>query len=165
MDPACICRYDIVFYSTAHPGVRNVINGLSELCHRDVRSIRTCPECFENWAIDSVNYFVKVCSKPHLIVYAKGNSFPFWPAKLMAINGAMANVSFFGDHTQDDVPVNQCILYAQKNPTQTLQTKEFRNALMVRVLAVTKGDLFYIFLFYVGAQRSHSECYREIRIV
>ncbi|XP_031636692.1 protein kinase C-binding protein 1-like isoform X2 [Contarinia nasturtii] len=111
-------------------GVKHVINRLSELCHRDVKSIRTCPECFENWATDHDNYFVKVCTKPHLIIFSKGTHFPYWPAKLMSITGAMANVVFFGDHTQDDVPVTQCILYAQRNPIQSAQTDEFNNALM-----------------------------------
>ncbi|XP_031617615.1 protein kinase C-binding protein 1-like [Contarinia nasturtii] len=112
-------------------GVKHIINRLSKLCHLGVKSIRTCPECFENWASDHDNYFVKVCTKLHLTVaMAKATHFPYWPAELMSITGAMANVVFFGDHTQDDVPVTQCILYAQRNPIQSAQTDEFNNALM-----------------------------------
>ncbi|XP_031636683.1 protein kinase C-binding protein 1-like [Contarinia nasturtii] len=95
--------------------IKCAITQLSELCHRDVKSIRTCSECFTNWAADPDDYFTKVCSKPHLLVYAKFGDYPYWPSKLMTINDRTANVVFFGDHTQADVPVEKCILYSKKH--------------------------------------------------
>lgn len=104
---------------------------LSELCHRDVKSIQTCAECFEYWAIDPNDYFAKVCTKPHLIVYAKAHGFPYWPAKVLAINNRLANVAFFGEHTQADVPIKNCILYTKRNPVQNIRPTAFNNALKV----------------------------------
>ncbi|XP_031636696.1 uncharacterized protein LOC116349425 [Contarinia nasturtii] len=95
--------------------VKMAIYYLSERCHRDVKSIRTCSECFASWVNDPDDYFTKVCTKPHLIVYAKAVPFQFWPAKLMSINGHVANVEFFDDHTQADVPVENCILYPKEH--------------------------------------------------
>ncbi|XP_055306126.1 zinc finger MYND domain-containing protein 11-like [Sitodiplosis mosellana] len=111
------------------PGVKNVVDTLTELCHRNVNSIKTCAECFEHWLNDPSNYFMMVCSRPHLIVYAKVEGFPYWPSKVMSIKGNMANVAFFGDHTQADVPVNKCILYAKRNPIQNARPSEFTSAL------------------------------------
>lgn len=106
---------------------------LFELCHRDVNSIRKCAECFEHWIIDPNNYFVLVCSKPHLIVYAQVEGFPYWPSKVMSINGNVANVAFFGDHTQADVPAKKCILYAKRNPIQDATLSDYNSALEVRL--------------------------------
>ena len=62
---------------SAQPDAKEVVDALAELCHRNVKSIRTCAECFQYWAEDPQNYFTKVCTKPHLLVYAKalGNFF------------------------------------------------------------------------------------------
>lgn len=101
---------------SAQPLVKEVVDQLSELCHRDVRSIHTCPECFEYWAIDPNDYFTKVCAKPHLIVYAKAEGHKLWPAKVMSINGNMVNVEFFGEHSQADVLAKHCVLYPKRRP-------------------------------------------------
>ncbi|XP_055306193.1 MYND-type zinc finger-containing chromatin reader Zmynd8-like [Sitodiplosis mosellana] len=109
---ALVRSYSLKF--SAQPDAKGVVAALAELCHRDVRSIRTCSDCFEYWANDSQNYFTKVCTKPHLIVYAKVDGCrKFWPAKVMSVNGNMVNVEFFGDHTQDDVRAEKCVLYTR----------------------------------------------------
>lgn len=61
-----------------------MVEDLSEICHREVESIQRCCECFEFWTIDPSDYFTNVCSKPHLIVYAKLD-FKHWPAKVKYI--------------------------------------------------------------------------------
>lgn len=119
-------------FVSVEPGVKTVLDTLNELCNRNVNSIRTCAECFENWINDPHNYFSNVCNNPHLIIYAKAEGFPYWPSKLMSINGNMANVAFFGDHTQADVPLKKCILYAKRNPIQNARPSEFTSALEVR---------------------------------
>lgn len=145
------------FSFAVEPGVKSAVHSLSELCDRNVNSIKTCAECFEHWLDNPNDYFVMVCSRPHLIVYAKAEGFPYWPSKVlffvkrkkklnfylkkkkktfipkvMSIKGNTANVAFFGDHTQADVPVNKCILYAKRNPIQNARPSEYNNALQVR---------------------------------
>lgn len=105
---------------------------LSEICHRDARHIRNCAECYQSWVHDPLCYFKKVCSKPHLIVFAKVEGFPYWPAKVMAIRGDTVNVSFFGDHSQFDISVDNCFLYADRLPGRKTKSGEFKEAVAVR---------------------------------
>ncbi|XP_055306192.1 MYND-type zinc finger-containing chromatin reader Zmynd8-like [Sitodiplosis mosellana] len=77
---------------------------------------------------DHDDYFTRVCTTPHLLVYAKMTGYPNWPAKLMSIDGCKANVEFFGDHTQNDVSLANCFLYSEqfqgKSPKNFQQFEE-----------------------------------------
>ncbi|XP_055306189.1 uncharacterized protein LOC129570556 [Sitodiplosis mosellana] len=108
--------------------VLRAIKSFSENCHRDVNSIRKCSECFNAWTKDRYNYFTRACSKPHLLVFAKTPANPFWPAKVMLINGKMVNVEFFGDHTQADIPAEDCFLYSERLPGRNTKKDEFITA-------------------------------------
>lgn len=132
---------------TAQPLVKEVIDQLSELCHRDVRSIRTCPECFEYWANDPNDYFTKVCAKPHLIVYAKAEGHKFWPAKVMSVNGNLVNVEFFGEHSQADVPAKLCILYPKRRPVESKKSTPIMVALRVRPILLLSFEIISISFF------------------
>lgn len=102
---------------------------------RDVFNIRKCNDCVDYWLKDSTNYFKNVCSKPHLIVYAKLATYPYWPAKLMSINGNMANVEFFDEvHSQADVPVSKCRIYSEKLPERTPKSIDLTDGLKVKVV-------------------------------
>lgn len=60
-------------------------DSLSMECHSDAKSIRNCVECFQFWVNDRFCSFTKVCSTPHMPVYAKVGTFPFWPAKVILL--------------------------------------------------------------------------------
>lgn len=107
------------------------IKTLSENCHRDISSIEKCSECFNARTNDQLCYFTKVCSKPHLLVYVKTPKNPFWPAKVMLFKDGMANVEFFGDHSQADVPVKDCLLYANHMPGRKTKKLSIIQAKMV----------------------------------
>ncbi|XP_055301677.1 MYND-type zinc finger-containing chromatin reader Zmynd8-like [Sitodiplosis mosellana] len=118
-------------YSTHLPtdiNVQHAVHSLLEQCQRDVKSIKTCTDCFAYWMHDHDDYFTRVCTTPHLLVYAKMTGYPNWPAKLMSIDGCKANVEFFGDHTQNDVSLANCFLYSEqfqgKSPKNFEQLKE-----------------------------------------
>lgn len=111
-----------------------MIKGIAKRCRRDVDSIRKCEECFEFWLNDPDNYFKEVCSKPHLLVYAKFGSYPYWPAKLMSIDtdDDTVNVEFFDEtHSQADIPADKIMLYSEKLPGNQTKSKELKSGLKV----------------------------------
>ncbi|ALC45972.1 CG1815 [Drosophila busckii] len=91
-----------------------------KVCRQEVNEIETCPECYMN-ANSCDDWFVRVCTQPHLLVWAKLKGFPYWPAKAMSAGpNAVVNVRFFGKHDRANVPVKDCFLYSSKDPnTQT----------------------------------------------
>lgn len=91
-----------------------------KVCRQEANEIDTCAECYLN-ANSSDEWFVKVCTHPHLLLWAKLKGFPYWPAKAMGFGpNAVVNVRFFGKHDRANVPVKDCFLYCAQDPnTQT----------------------------------------------
>lgn len=78
-----------------------------------------CPHCYlfmeENW-------FEMPCSRPHILVWAKQPSYPYWPAKLMRCNSDKKTVDiwyFGGNHTRAVLGEKDCLLYSEKSPKAT----------------------------------------------
>lgn len=82
----------------------------------ELDSIKLCDECYLRACDEPKTFFTGVCEVPHLIVWAKMRNYPHWPAKLMSIDGGTVQVRFFGDHTNANVPANNCFLYSKENP-------------------------------------------------
>ena len=56
-------------------------------------------------------------SVPHLLVYAKIRGFPYWPAKVLKINGTELDVRFFGAHDRSTVGVDKCYWLSEEFPS------------------------------------------------
>lgn len=89
----------------------DAVNDLLTFCQDEIDSIEMCAECFMT-ANSDPDWFVTVCSQPHLILWAKMDRFPHWPAKLMSITGKKVNVRFFGSHDSAEVPIRMCYLFS-----------------------------------------------------
>ncbi|XP_017469105.1 PREDICTED: uncharacterized protein LOC108361088 isoform X1 [Rhagoletis zephyria] len=92
-----------------------------KVCRQEANEIDTCGECYLN-ANTRPDWFVDVCSQPHLLLWAKLKGFPYWPAKAMGPGQGLShvNVRFFGEHDRAFVPVKDCFLYSEQDPnTQT----------------------------------------------
>lgn len=90
---------------------------LLKICKQETYDIDTCFECYLNANSKKENWFVEVCSKPHMVLWAKLKGFPYWPAKAMALqNAQLVDVRFFGDHDRAFVPIKDCFLYSQSDP-------------------------------------------------
>lgn len=100
--------------------VEQASKAVVKVCRQEANEIDTCPECYLN-ANSSDEWFVKVCTHPHLLLWAKLKGFPYWPAKAMGSGpNAVVNVRFFGKHDRANVPVKDCFLYCAQDPnTQT----------------------------------------------
>jgi len=68
-------------------------------CLNDLEEILVCRECFRSSykQKDDIKWFCKPCSPPHKLVYAKVQGHPFWPAKVLKIDGENHHVRFFGN--------------------------------------------------------------------
>lgn len=85
-------------------------------CRQETMEIDTCAECYLN-ANSRSDWFVEVCTQPHLLLWAKLKGFPFWPAKSMGVNNnSLVKVRFFGEHDRAFVPVKDCYLYSKQHP-------------------------------------------------
>ncbi|XP_032584748.1 protein kinase C-binding protein 1 [Drosophila mojavensis] len=100
--------------------VEQASKAVVKVCRQEANEIDTCAECYLN-ANSSDEWFVKVCTQPHLLLWAKLKGFPYWPAKAMGCGpNAGVNVRFFGKHDRANVPVKDCFLYSAQDPnTQT----------------------------------------------
>ncbi|KAJ8933728.1 hypothetical protein NQ314_013858 [Rhamnusium bicolor] len=86
--------------------------------------IENCPSCYLNANTKKDTWFVEVCPKPHLLVWAKLKGFPFWPAKAMCSNATgMVDVRFFGAHDRAWVHFKECYLFSEKDPNTFKQKR------------------------------------------
>ncbi|XP_053694903.1 protein kinase C-binding protein 1-like isoform X2 [Sabethes cyaneus] len=100
-----------------------VAKALMKICKQELNEIEACNECYFN-ANTCKTWFTEVCTKPHLLVWAKLKGFPFWPAKLMSVNtNQLVDVRFFGDHDRAWVPIKECYLFCEKDPNTKLQRR------------------------------------------
>lgn len=108
----------------------SIAKGLIKICKQEINEIEACNECYFN-ANTSKTWFTEVCTKPHLLVWAKLKGFPYWPAKLMSVNvNQLADVRFFGDHDRAWVPIKECFLFCDKDPN----TKQHRRTNMAECM-------------------------------
>lgn len=62
--------------------------------------IEVCPHCFYNFYEKHQTWFSETCKHPHPLVWAKLKGYPFWPAKVVAVDYVKkeVDVRFFGKH-------------------------------------------------------------------
>lgn len=95
------------------------INWLVKFTRNELYSIRLCHECYKNANDHPANWFLMVCEERHPVVWAKLDTYPYWPAKLMACNESenMVDVRFFGDNEQARVMSSFCTTYTKHCPS------------------------------------------------
>lgn len=86
---------------------------LLEYFEDEIRIAKDCIECY-------ANDFTAVCSKLHLLIWAKPKGYNYWPAKVMSFDKQKQRVSvlFFGDQTHEYVSATNCFLYSNVCPTE-----------------------------------------------
>lgn len=100
----------------------------------EIKSVKICNQCYENAHIYPDTSFVMPCNTPHLIIWAKPEGFPFWPAKAMTINDGKVHVRFFEDHTISDLEPENCYLFSEETPEDSIPSVEtYGTALKVSI--------------------------------
>lgn len=122
--------FSIKFFENYHISEKTVMskkaNELVNHFEFAITSVRLCAECYSNSIRFPKKWITMVCSKPHLILWAKANDWDHWPALLMHINGNDVEVRFFGDYTKAVIPATDCFLYSDTNPS-LISTGEWNN--------------------------------------
>ncbi|XP_053661187.1 protein kinase C-binding protein 1 [Anopheles marshallii] len=92
----------------------------------EIDEMEPCYECYIHANTRSEQWFTQLCSKPHLLVWAKMRGFPYWPGKLYVISATnLAYVRFFATHDRSWMAVKDCFLYSKQdpNPPKNLKNK------------------------------------------
>lgn len=113
-----------ILWFLGNEDVNKAIKWLIDFTKNEIYTIRLCHECYWNANHNRNDWFTMSCTKPHLLIWAKQKGFPYWPAKLMAINREKRtiDVQFFGQHerlvfTSKD-PV--CYIFSKENPSSII---------------------------------------------
>ncbi|KRT80953.1 PHD finger motif containing protein [Oryctes borbonicus] len=117
------CDLNISLAFVDQSKLTTIAKAILKVCKQEMSEIENCPTCYLN-ANTKKNWFVEVCPKPHILLWAKLKSFPYWPAKAMSTNSqGMVDVRFFGAHDRAWVPFKECYLYSLKDPNSHKQMK------------------------------------------
>lgn len=111
-------------------GTRNIARKLLENAQKEVDLFRKCPDCYVNNNVDA--YFV--CSKPHLVLWAQFDIYPYWPAKILSVDDTAntLEVYFFNDYTSATVSYDNCFLYCDQDPNDYI-TDQYKNEVKMAV--------------------------------
>ncbi|XP_021928207.1 uncharacterized protein LOC110833911 isoform X4 [Zootermopsis nevadensis] len=116
--------HNCIIFNTYQSRLTGVAKVLVKICKQEMAEIENCPDCYLNAHTRKDSWFIEVCRKPHVLVWAKLKGFPFWPAKVMRTNKeGMVDVRFFGAHDRAWVPVRECYLYSKAMPASARNKK------------------------------------------
>lgn len=77
----------------------NFIGKLLQMISDDVKEFQLCSQCYvRRLRLSCSNWFVKVCRPPHMLCWAKMETYQPWPAKVFRICEDLVDVRFFGQH-------------------------------------------------------------------
>lgn len=95
----------------------NAVKALKVYVDEEIQSIVDCTQCYSD--ADEINNgaFVDLCDPVHPLVWAKSNGYSYWPAKVMGTQGNNVRVQYFGDHSNDTLPVGNCYKFCAENPS------------------------------------------------
>ncbi|XP_017783815.1 PREDICTED: protein kinase C-binding protein 1 isoform X2 [Nicrophorus vespilloides] len=108
--------HNSIIFNSYQSKLTTTAKTIVKICKQEMSEIENCANCYRN-ANTKEDWFVEVCPKPHMLLWAKLKGFPFWPAKAMTVNTTgMVDVRFFGAHDRAWVSYKECYLYSEKNP-------------------------------------------------
>ena len=72
---------------------------LLKKARHETTEIEICSDCYLRSAqVDSIDWFIKPCSIPHVLCWAKMKTYQSWPAKVLRMINDEVDVRFFGRH-------------------------------------------------------------------
>ncbi|KAF4528266.1 hypothetical protein B566_EDAN014156 [Ephemera danica] len=107
--------HNSIIFNTCQAKLTSAARSILKACKQEMAEIENCPDCYLNAHTRKESWFIEVCRRPHMLVWAKLKGFPFWPAKAMKVNKeAAVDVRFFGAHDRAWVPLRDCYLYSPR---------------------------------------------------
>ncbi|XP_066598506.1 zinc finger MYND domain-containing protein 11 isoform X2 [Prorops nasuta] len=95
--------HNILHNINIYHGVNSIVGTMGLTMYRDccydLQEIRRCADCYRisNEKPEKM-WFCIPCNPPHQLVFAKQKGYPYWPAKVMQVNGNTYDVRFFGGY-------------------------------------------------------------------
>ncbi|KAF2900980.1 hypothetical protein ILUMI_05198 [Ignelater luminosus] len=112
--------HNSIIFNSYQSKLTSIAKSIIKICKQEMSEIENCPTCYLNANTKKKTWFIEVCPKPHLLVWAKLKGFPYWPAKAMRTNSqGFVDVRFFGAHDRAWVPFKECFLYSSKDPNSS----------------------------------------------
>lgn len=119
-------------------------------CIKEINNIKACSECYGNRCKNSKDWMIHACERPHLLVWAKVEFYPYWPAKVLSYSDKYVSVEFFDDHSTAEVKVGNCLLYSKEYPIDGTRPASISAAVMVKLtmyisaVCIAFQDFFFI---------------------
>ncbi|XP_055312550.1 uncharacterized protein LOC129574495 [Sitodiplosis mosellana] len=102
---------------------------LTKFTKNEIYTIRLCHECYRNANQNPKDWFTKPCAKPHILVWVQQKGYPYYPAKLMAVNNDKhtVDVQFFGQHERMVLKPEDsaCHIYSEKCPSSSIGSSKY----------------------------------------
>lgn len=115
--------HNCIIFNSFNSKLTSTAKTIMKMCKQEMAEIENCPDCYYYAYTEDEYWFIKVCQKPHLLVWAKLKGFPYWPAKVIRSNADSIDVRFFGAHDRAWVPCKDCYLYSRENPNSNTSGK------------------------------------------
>ncbi|KAF5298466.1 hypothetical protein FQR65_LT01245 [Abscondita terminalis] len=116
--------HNSIIFNSYQSKLTSVAKSILKICKQEMNEIENCATCYLNANTKKKTWFIEVCPKPHVLVWAKLKGFPYWPAKAMRTNqGGMVDVRFFGAHDRAWIHHKECFLFSLKDPNSNKQKK------------------------------------------
>ncbi|XP_054271302.1 zinc finger MYND domain-containing protein 11 isoform X2 [Macrosteles quadrilineatus] len=116
--------HNVVIYHGVHSIVADHARLMLRDCLTSLQDIRQCRDCYKvSFERNNRNWFCKPCRPPHMLVYAKQKGYPYWPAKVIKINGDLYDVRFFGG-THERTSVEKAYIRPISININSLQVKK-----------------------------------------
>nr|CAI5841507.1 unnamed protein product [Callosobruchus analis] len=137
--------HNSIIFNSYQSKLTTAAKNIVKICKQEMAEIENCPSCYLNANTKKNTWFVEVCPKPHILVWAKLKGFPYWPAKAMQCNtSGMVDVRFFGAHDRAWVHYKDCYLYSEKDPN-TFKQKRYDIEKCIEELSIYAENLKKIY--------------------
>ena len=109
--------HNSVIFNSSSSKITSTAKSLVRVCRHEMQEIENCPDCYMSAHVKKDSWFVAACRIPHILVWAKLKTYPFWPAKAMRVNiEDNVDVRFFGAHDRAWIPLKNVYLYSEEAP-------------------------------------------------
>nr|XP_009859278.2 protein kinase C-binding protein 1-like [Ciona intestinalis] len=118
--------HNCIIYNGTHTKLTHIAKTMVKIAQHEMSEIEVCPECYLNSCRKRENWFCEPCKDPHVLVWAKLQGFPHWPAKALRIDKGSVDARFFGQHDRAWIPLSGCYLMSKEMPHPVKNKKKGR---------------------------------------
>ncbi|CAK8681281.1 unnamed protein product [Clavelina lepadiformis] len=118
--------HNCIIYNGTQTKLTNIAKTIIKIAQHEMTEIEVCPECYLNACRKRDNWFCEPCHDPHVLVWAKLQGFPHWPAKALRVEKGLVDARFFGQHDRAWIPLSGCYIMSKEMPLPVKNKKKGR---------------------------------------